>query len=209
MRRSSGSTSSSRAASAPSTRDRSRIRSRPRFASASSAAGWSATSARLRSARTRSSPASTSTHEPLNRWPTGSAGRRVDRVDELLAHELDVVIVAVPHDRLAEHACAALERIGARPRREACGHRDCRRRPDRARGRGGRPEGEGRLQPSLSSRNRSGDRRGEVGKVRSRPPHARPVRTRGSRRLRERVARASSRLGGRRVGRPGNAPSST
>ena len=30
-------------------------------------------------------------------------------LDELLAHELDVVIVAVPHDRLAENACRALE----------------------------------------------------------------------------------------------------
>jgi predicted dehydrogenase len=30
-------------------------------------------------------------------------------LDELLARELDVVIVAVPHDRLAEHACVALE----------------------------------------------------------------------------------------------------
>ena len=29
--------------------------------------------------------------------------------DELLAHGLDAVIVAVPHDRLAEHACAALQ----------------------------------------------------------------------------------------------------
>ncbi len=29
--------------------------------------------------------------------------------DELLAHELDVVIVAVPHDQLAEHACRALD----------------------------------------------------------------------------------------------------
>jgi predicted dehydrogenase len=30
-------------------------------------------------------------------------------VDELLARQLDVVIVAVPHDRLADHACKALD----------------------------------------------------------------------------------------------------
>lgn len=35
----------------------------------------------------------------------GSVSRSVD---ELLAHELDVVIVALPHDQLAEHACRAL-----------------------------------------------------------------------------------------------------
>ena len=29
--------------------------------------------------------------------------------DELLAHELDIVVVAVPHDRLADEACRALE----------------------------------------------------------------------------------------------------
>ena len=42
--------------------------------------------------------------------------------------------------------------------------------------------------------------------VRSGPPHARPLRPRGSRRLRAGVARAASGLRGRRVGRPGNAP---
>jgi predicted dehydrogenase len=35
----------------------------------------------------------------------GSPGRSLE---ELLEHRLDVVVVAVPHDRLAEHACAAL-----------------------------------------------------------------------------------------------------
>ena len=30
-------------------------------------------------------------------------------LDELLTQELDVVVVAVPHDQLAEHACRALE----------------------------------------------------------------------------------------------------
>ena len=108
-RRSSGSTSSSRAASASSTRDHRRKRSGPRFASASSAVGWSATSARPHSAGTRSSPASTSTRELLDRWPTGSAASACRSLDELLAHELDVVIVAVPHDQLAEHACRALD----------------------------------------------------------------------------------------------------
>jgi predicted dehydrogenase len=47
----------------------------------------------------------------------GAAGSLADRfggtasgsVDELLGHELDVVIVALPHDRLAEHACRALD----------------------------------------------------------------------------------------------------
>ena len=57
---------------------------------------------------------------------------------ELLANQLDVVIVALPHDQLAEHACLALERLGARPRREARGHRRRRRRADRACGRGAR-----------------------------------------------------------------------
>jgi predicted dehydrogenase len=36
-------------------------------------------------------------------------GAACGSLDELLAHEPDVVVVAVPHDRLADHACAALD----------------------------------------------------------------------------------------------------
>ena len=36
-------------------------------------------------------------------------GRACRSLDELLTQELDVVIVAVPHDQLAEHACLALD----------------------------------------------------------------------------------------------------
>ena len=35
-------------------------------------------------------------------------GRACSSLDALLGHDLDVVIVAVPHDQLAEHACRAL-----------------------------------------------------------------------------------------------------
>ena len=35
-------------------------------------------------------------------------GSACDSADQVLQHDLDVVVVAVPHDRLAEHACAAL-----------------------------------------------------------------------------------------------------
>lgn len=36
-------------------------------------------------------------------------GRACTSLDELLGHDLGVVVVAVPHDRLADHACKALE----------------------------------------------------------------------------------------------------
>ncbi len=38
----------------------------------------------------------------------GYGGSACRSLDELLAHGLEVVVVAVPHDRLAEHACSAL-----------------------------------------------------------------------------------------------------
>jgi predicted dehydrogenase len=39
----------------------------------------------------------------------GYGGAACRSLDELLGHEPDVVVVAVPHDRLADHACTALE----------------------------------------------------------------------------------------------------
>jgi predicted dehydrogenase len=39
----------------------------------------------------------------------GFGGTPCASVDDLLGHDLDVVVVAVPHDRLADHACRALE----------------------------------------------------------------------------------------------------
>ena len=39
----------------------------------------------------------------------GFGGVACRSLDELLGHDLDVVVVALPHDRLAEHACRALD----------------------------------------------------------------------------------------------------
>ena len=193
-------------ATASSTRDHAEL-SGARFASASSAAAWSGTSAPRRSARMSSSAASTSMRG------RGFAGRPVRRMashrsTQLLALQPDVVIVAVTHDTLAEHA-----RRGAGGRRRTSSSRSPpgigrrRRRPDQA-----AAEAPGRrVKVGFNHRFHPGIARAIAeatsGAVRRHPAHACALRPRRAASATSSEWRADPRVSGRRrAGRPGHAP---
>ena len=143
---------------------------------------WSPRSTWIRGLRARSRPS--------------SEGRRPRSLDELLAQGADVVIVAVTTTRSPTTACKALA-AGAHVLVEkpaGIGSRDVER---IARcGRRCRPDGQGRLQPPLSSGDRARGRRRASGRYGPIMHMRAPLRARRPSRLRTRVAADRALSGG-------------
>ena len=128
--------------------------------------------------RTSSSAALTSPGARRNALAADFGARAAPDLDELLALEPDVVVVATSHDQLARLSAEALEAgahvlvekpaglgIGADRRRLSAGGRADRRR-------------QGRVQPSLPPGSRACGRRGSLGRPRRADAHPRPLRPR-------------------------------